>query len=98
VLLLLRVRLGCGAPERDSAAAPAASRGPRAMSQAAGVPAWLTAAVDAAVKPRKLSEGRKLLLLTVSPAAVVLGLFLLRHATHHGVFSAASATFTDASA
>ena len=67
------------------------------MSQAAGVPAWLTSAVDAAVKPRKLSDGRKLLLLTASPAALVLGLFLLRHATHHGVFSAAAAsTFTDA--
>ena len=64
------------------------------MSQDVGVPAWLTAAVDAAVKPRKLSDGRKLLLLTVSPAAVVLGLFLLRHATHHGIFSAA-ASFTD---
>jgi len=67
------------------------------MSQAAaGFTAWLTATVDAAVKPRRVSDGRKLLWLSVTPAALVLGLLLARHATHHGVFSAAASTFTDA--
>ena len=62
-----------------------------------GVSTWLASAVDSAVKPRRTTDGQKLLLLTATPAAVVLGIFLLRHASHRSsLFASAPSTFTDA--
>jgi hypothetical protein len=63
-----------------------------------GLVAWLSNAVDAAVKPRRTTDGARLLLLTATPAALVFGVLLLRHATHRSIFAAAPSAFTDGGA
>jgi hypothetical protein len=70
------------------------------MSQApSGLAAWLSNWVDAAVKPRRTTDGQRLLLLTATPAAIVMGVMLLRHVSYHGsLFAATPASFTDATA
>jgi len=47
---------------------------------------WL----DSLLKPRRTSDGRRLLLLTATPTALVLGYALLRHLHHQGAFSPAA--------
>ena len=65
------------------------------MSQP-GLGAWLNSAVDAAVRPRRATDGQRLLLLTATPAALVFGVMLLRHWSRHGIFAEANSAFTDA--
>lgn len=54
-----------------------------------GVPPWLSTWLDSLLKPRRTSDGRRLLLLTATPTALVLGYALLRHLHHQGAFSSA---------
>jgi hypothetical protein len=67
------------------------------MSQV-GLGVWLSNWIDAALKPRRASDGHRLLLLTATPAALVLGVLLLRHASHRGIFNEAPSAFGDAGA
>ena len=73
---------------------------PRArMSQQAGFAVWLETVINNALKPRRTTDGQRLLVLTATPAALVFGLLLMRHVSRHGsVFSAAPSAFTDAGA
>ncbi len=68
------------------------------MSAATSTTAWLTGVLDSLLRPRRVPDSRRLLLLTATPAAICFGVLLLRHVTYSVFSVSASTAFTDMTA